>query len=320
MCVFPLSLIVMVLGCSLSETHVPEKECDPESILVSVQQTMVENHFNQVFELGRKQASQFSLETSIACGKRLSENDFNVYLDGISHKYEFVVDPIEQDIEQIQTLELSQEQRVIILDSLIAQVTQTFQGEVRRVLPVLNKITKEFPFVSPENGIRIGIRLTTDLGMTNKINLILAYPESMQGALIEEHGWDFGDHRRTGRKLRLRKIPKRLYCHYAHGFGRGLYLRLEPISLEDWQQFLASSADMQGVCANGFWLGVVRGIQLNQRQGEDLQSLISELPSEEHKVWMTNVANKKSNLSDVPIWDLSILAEVHSVSVLSVKP
>ena len=142
----------------------------------------------------------------------------------------------------------------------------------------------------------------------------------MQGALIEEHGWDFGDHRRTGRKLRLRKIPKRLYCHYAHGFGRGLYLRLEPISLEDWQQFLASSADMQGVCANGFWLGVVRGVQLNQQQGKDLPNLISELPSEEHRVWMTMVANQRSNWLDVPIWDLSVLAEVQTVSVLNVKP
>ena len=77
---------------------------------------------------------------------------------------------------------------------------------------------------------------------------------------------------------------------------------------------------MQGVCVNGFWLGVVRGVQLNQQQGKDLQSLISELPSEEHRVWMTNVANQKSNLIDVPIWDLSLLADVHSVSVLSVEP
>ena len=318
----------MVLGCSLRESPVPEKRCDPETILASVQQTTVENHFNQVFELGRAQASQFSLETSIACGKKLSESDFNVYLDGLSHEYMFAVHPIEQDIEQIRNLELSLAQRAIVLDGLIAQVTQTYRGEARRVLPVFNKISKQFPFVSLENGLRIGIRLSMDLRMTDKIDLILEYPEQMQGALIEEHGWDLGDHQRTGRKLRhhqkiekqLRKIPKRLYCHYAHGFGRGLYLRLEPFSLEDWQQFLSSFAEMQGVCADGFWLGVVRGVQLNQQQGKDLPNFISELPSEEHRVWMTMVANQRSNWLDVPIWDLSVLAEVHSVSVLNVKP
>ena len=320
MCAFLLSLVGMVLGCSPKATYVSDKQCDPETLLESVQQTTVENHFNHVFELGRKQASQFSLETSIACGKRLFESDFNVYLDGLAHEYTFVLHPIEQDIDQIRNLELSQEQRVILLDGLIAQVTQNFRGESRRILPILNKISTEFPSASLENGIRIGIRLSTDLEKTDKINLILEYPESMQGALIEEYGWDFGDHRRTGRKLRLRKIPKRLYCHYAHGFGRGLYLQLEPISLEDWHQFLSLSADMQGVCVNGFWLGVVRGVQLNQQQGKGLQSLISELPSEEHRVWMTNVANQKSSLIDEPIWDLSLLADVHSVSVLSVEP
>ena len=295
-----------------------DPKCDPDKLNQELRSDSPETHFSRVFEKGRIMAQTWPIDTAIECGSELGSSDFIAYIDGIAHEYSFSIQPIEHDIKLVQSLSLESSHESVLLDGLIAQITQNYRGDAKRILPLAEKVQKHFPTQKLENGIRIGIRLSQDLTMNEKIELIQTYPIAMQGALIEEHGWDFGDHKRIGKKLRLQKIPERLHCHYAHGFARGLYLRLSPIRLEQWMEFLQYSQDLQQACSSGFWLGVARGIKLNNKPGNSFESYIQELPSKEHQTWMNNISKFQSN--DEDIWNISLLNGQPIIAVLEMKP